>query len=112
MRALLERACRRAYACVYPLVWVEDDDNNNNNNKNNNGDDDDNDNNNNNNKSSNDHDHDNNNNYYYDRYYGLFEVFPSLTVLWNQRRLPPKLTRDFATVGDLGIGDLSDSLVN
>ncbi len=49
------------------------------------------------------------------RYYGLFEIFPSLTVLWNQRRLPPKLTRDFASVGDLlgnNIGDLSDSLVN
>lgn len=43
-------------------------------------------------------------------YFFIFEAFPIVTVLWNQRRLPPKLTVDFETIS--GIGDLTDSLVN
>lgn len=45
-------------------------------------------------------------------YFTFFEAFPSATVLWNQRRLPPKLNSDFSSVGDLGlgVGDLTDSL--
>lgn len=44
-------------------------------------------------------------------YFFIFEAFPACTVLWNQHRLPPKLSVDFESLGSLTVNNLEHDLL-